>query len=309
MIDRVALDALVLRAQFPELTLREGASVVARVAARHEAHGVIVLGGVPLTAELPPEVREGETLHLRVQEVTEERVTLRLEPRAAGRPAARPPPPPRPARVAVGRPAATAGRGGDEESATVALAFDSAVLGRLDLRVDLSRGGVQVGVEAPAGAGYAWPPRRPHACRTPSRGASPARPPSASPRAASRSTPMPEPPRRRATALRYEGSGAPKVVASGQGAVADRILAHAREAGVPVREDPALAAALSVDGARAGGPGGAVDGRRRGPGVGLRARAGGEYPKPVMWGRDPRVDITFTEAVRPPTRDQEPAPR
>jgi flagellar biosynthesis protein len=56
---------------------------------------------------------------------------------------------------------------------------------------------------------------------------------------------MPEPPRRRATALRYEGAGAPKVVASGQGTVADRILAHAREAGVPVREDPALAAALS----------------------------------------------------------------
>ena len=36
------------------------------------------------------------------------------------------------------------------------------------------------------------------------------------------------------------------MVASGQGAVADRILAHAREAGVPVREDPALAAALSA---------------------------------------------------------------
>ena len=56
---------------------------------------------------------------------------------------------------------------------------------------------------------------------------------------------MPEPPRRRATALRYEGSGAPKVVATGEGALADRILAHAREAGVPVREDPALAAALA----------------------------------------------------------------
>ena len=56
---------------------------------------------------------------------------------------------------------------------------------------------------------------------------------------------MPDPPRRRATALRYEGAGAPKVVAGGQGAVADRILEHARAAGVPVREDPALAAALA----------------------------------------------------------------
>lgn len=53
---------------------------------------------------------------------------------------------------------------------------------------------------------------------------------------------MPE--RRRVTALRYEGSGAPKVVASGQGHVAEKILAAARAAGVPVREDPELAAAL-----------------------------------------------------------------
>jgi flagellar biosynthesis protein len=53
---------------------------------------------------------------------------------------------------------------------------------------------------------------------------------------------MPE--RRRVTALRYEGTGSPKVVASGQGHVAERILAAAQAAGVPVREDPELAAAL-----------------------------------------------------------------
>jgi flagellar biosynthesis protein len=51
---------------------------------------------------------------------------------------------------------------------------------------------------------------------------------------------------RRATALRYEGSGAPRVVASGRGHVADEILAAAQEAGVRVREDPQLAAALSA---------------------------------------------------------------
>jgi flagellar biosynthesis protein len=55
---------------------------------------------------------------------------------------------------------------------------------------------------------------------------------------------MPE--RRRVTALRYAGSGAPKVVASGQGHVAERILAAAQAAGVPVREDPNLAAALGA---------------------------------------------------------------
>jgi flagellar biosynthesis protein len=60
---------------------------------------------------------------------------------------------------------------------------------------------------------------------------------------------MPEsgqPPRRRATALRYEqGQHAPRVTATGAGLVAERILAAAREAGIPVRHDPALAEALA----------------------------------------------------------------
>jgi flagellar biosynthesis protein len=59
---------------------------------------------------------------------------------------------------------------------------------------------------------------------------------------------MPEqPPRRRAAALHYqEGDHAPKVTAAGSGMVADRIIAAAREAGVPVRSDAALAEALSA---------------------------------------------------------------
>jgi flagellar biosynthesis protein len=55
-----------------------------------------------------------------------------------------------------------------------------------------------------------------------------------------------EPERRRATALRYEqGRRAPEVVATGAGLIADRILAAARDAGIPVRHDPALAEALA----------------------------------------------------------------
>ena len=56
---------------------------------------------------------------------------------------------------------------------------------------------------------------------------------------------MPERPRR-ASALRYEGVGAPKVVASGRGLIADRIVETARESGVPIRPDAALAEALSA---------------------------------------------------------------
>jgi flagellar biosynthesis protein len=61
---------------------------------------------------------------------------------------------------------------------------------------------------------------------------------------------MPDQPRRRprrAAALRYEAGAdaAPRVVASGRGIVAERIVAEARAAGVPVRDDAALAEALA----------------------------------------------------------------
>jgi flagellar biosynthesis protein len=52
-------------------------------------------------------------------------------------------------------------------------------------------------------------------------------------------------PRKRAAALRYEGGGAPKVTAAGRGLIAETILEEARRAGVPIREDKALAEALS----------------------------------------------------------------
>jgi hypothetical protein len=150
MIERIALDALSLRSQLPELTLREGSSVVARVAAREAGHGVLVLAGVPLVAQLPPEVQAGQTLHLKVAEVTQDQVTLRLDHQAMA--ASAPPPPPPPPRLTVDEPPRR-GAGG-EESASVALAFDSAVLGRIDLRIDLARGIVSASVGAPSGAAF-----------------------------------------------------------------------------------------------------------------------------------------------------------
>jgi hypothetical protein len=147
MIERIAIDVLSLRSQLPQLTLREGAAVVARVAAREAGHGVLVLAGMPLVAQLPPEVEAGQTLHLKVAEVTADQVTLRLDHQAMA--AAAPPPPPPPPRLVVEEPPRRGASG--DESASVALAFDSAVLGRLDLRVDLARGTVSAGVGAAPG--------------------------------------------------------------------------------------------------------------------------------------------------------------
>ena len=49
----------------------------------------------------------------------------------------------------------------------------------------------------------------------------------------------------RAVALRYEGEGAPVVVASGMGYLAERMIEVAAESGVPIYEDNSLATMLS----------------------------------------------------------------
>ena len=49
----------------------------------------------------------------------------------------------------------------------------------------------------------------------------------------------------RAVALRYDGGGAPVVVASGMGYLAEKIVEVASESGVPVYEDNSLATMLS----------------------------------------------------------------
>jgi hypothetical protein len=147
----VSVQTLLLRAQMPELVLRPGASVMARVASRGEEHGVLVLAGIPLTAQLPDEVRAGATLKLLVQEVTPERVVLRLDNPEVGpapqQQAASP-------RVSVQEPPRRHRDAAGEETATVALSFESPALGRLDLRIDLATGGVQAAIAAPAGRAY-----------------------------------------------------------------------------------------------------------------------------------------------------------
>ena len=49
----------------------------------------------------------------------------------------------------------------------------------------------------------------------------------------------------RAVALKYDGEGAPVVVASGMGYLAERMVEVASESGVPVYEDNSLATILS----------------------------------------------------------------
>ena len=75
-----------------------------------------------------------------------------------------------------------------------------------------------------------------------------------------------------AAALSYPGHGAPKVVAAGKGLVAERILELAREAGVPTREDSALAQALAELELGTRDPAAALPGGRGGARLGAPAR-------------------------------------
>lgn len=61
-----------------------------------------------------------------------------------------------------------------------------------------------------------------------------------------REAPGAAPPPTLAVALTYEAPNAPKVVAVGRGWVGDKIVETARAHGVPLRQDAALAEALST---------------------------------------------------------------
>src|SRR3954468_12919311 len=161
MVDPIAVTAALLRAQIPDVPLREGATLMARVASRGEQHAVIVLAGIPLTAQVPPEVQAGATLRLKVQEVTPERGTLQIDPQAQQPATAlQTPPTPltappqmqlRPPEVKVEEPPARR-RGSDGEPADVVrLAFNSPTLGRLDLHLELRGEKLLAEVTTPAG--------------------------------------------------------------------------------------------------------------------------------------------------------------
>ena len=164
-MDPIAVAAALLRAQLPDVPLREGATMMARVASRGDTLAVIVIAGIPVTAQIPPEVQAGATLKLKVEEVTPERVTLRIDPQQPAQAAQTQAPVPTvgltaaqlqlQTRIEVEEPPARR-RGSDGEPAdVVSLAFNSPTLGRLDLRLELRGDRLLAEVTTPAG--------RPHA--------------------------------------------------------------------------------------------------------------------------------------------------
>src|SRR4051794_12053918 len=155
-MDPIAVTAALLRNVLPDVPIREGASMMARVASRGETHAVIVIAGVPVTAELPKEVQAGATLKLKVKEVSAERVWLQIDSQTPTAPtvAATPGPVELRPEVAVEEEPARR-RGADGELAdVVSLAFNSPTLGRLDLRLELRGEKLLAEVTTPAGRSH-----------------------------------------------------------------------------------------------------------------------------------------------------------
>jgi hypothetical protein len=163
-MDLLRVEAALLRAQLPELVLRPGMTLPARVMERHGQFGVLLLAGTPLSAELPDELAAGARLRLRVEDVTADRVVLRAVETPAPAPAAAAPPPqiglPLPgglrSEVRVTEQAAE-GRG-PGDPVTVALDYDSPALGTLDLRLVQQPGGA--GLQVTIGATSGMPEER-----------------------------------------------------------------------------------------------------------------------------------------------------
>lgn len=154
----VSVELALVRAGLPDLSLRPGTTLAARIADRQGAHGVLVLAGVPLVAQLPPGLEAGARLRLAVQDANADRLVLRVVEQFAPAQAQVAPPPP-----AAALPLPDDGRatvhvterdvrgGGQDEHASVSLRYESPALGAIDLRLSVAPGLVAAAVQAAAG--------------------------------------------------------------------------------------------------------------------------------------------------------------
>ena len=154
------VEAAFFRRQMPDLVLREGSTLAARVAARQGKHGIIMLAGSPLVAELPDGVKTGDTLKLLVADTRGEKVVMRLVQDNAAEQAPTPTinltqPDGSQARLTVDEDGSQEGGGGrDREQAAVALTYETPRLGAVGLRLEIAPGVVRVRAEVTAGRIY-----------------------------------------------------------------------------------------------------------------------------------------------------------
>jgi hypothetical protein len=147
----VFLDPAMLKAELPTLVLRPGMTLAARVAETHGNRGLLMIANAALAAELPEGVRAGDTLKLRVQQATSDRIVMRMETDAPQLPVV-PLPGGQAAQLEVNERQGEGRRSG--EHAVVAITYRSPALGALDFRLALEGGAVTAQVSAREGAPF-----------------------------------------------------------------------------------------------------------------------------------------------------------
>ena len=158
----IAVQLVTLQSVMPDVTLRLGQSLVARVAERHGDRGILMIAGQPIVAQLPDEVRAGHVLKLSVKDVTAEQVVMQMhEGREAAQAAQQGQqnvplafPGQQPSNIIVDD-QASGGNGGEEgDVAAVALTYDSPALGAMNFRIGMDAGNVVVEVRMAAGGPF-----------------------------------------------------------------------------------------------------------------------------------------------------------
>ena len=157
----IAVQLITLQQVMPDVTLRLGQTLLARVADRHGDKGILMVAGQPLVATLPENVRSGDVLKLAVRDITAEQVVMQMhEGKEAAQAQARQDAPPvplafpgqPPSHLIVDDEASSGEDQGDGEVATVAVTYESPALGAMNFRLGMDDSRVVVEVRVGAGA-------------------------------------------------------------------------------------------------------------------------------------------------------------
>jgi hypothetical protein len=155
----IAVQLITLQQVMPEVTLRLGQSLLARVAERHGDRGILMIAGQPLVASLPENVRAGDVLRLAVRDITAEQVVMQMhegkEAAAQSQGQQAVPlafPGQAPSRIVVDDQASGGEGAAEGDVAAVALTYDSPALGAMNFRIGMDSSRVVVEVRTVAGA-------------------------------------------------------------------------------------------------------------------------------------------------------------
>jgi hypothetical protein len=156
----IAVQLITLQQVMPDVTLRMGQSLLARVAERHGDRGILMIAGQPLVATLPENVRAGDVLKLAVRDITAEQVVMQMhEGKEAAQaqqgsqnavPLAFPGQPP--SQIIVDDQAGGGDGAGEGDVSTVAVTYESPALGAINFRLGMDGSRVAVEVRVAAGA-------------------------------------------------------------------------------------------------------------------------------------------------------------